>query len=98
MTKNYYKVWQELKSVTVITKWDRKLLQSVTGITKCNRKLLQSVTDITKCDGYYKVGQNISKICDRKLLQSVTGITNCDNKLLQCYIYHKVWQLLQNET
>ena len=62
--KKYYEMWQLLQSVTVTTKFNRKLLQSVTGITKFDRKLLQGVTVlqvwqevIAKGDRYYKVWQ-----------------------------------------
>ena len=44
---------------TVITKYDKELLQSVTGITKSDKKLLQSMRCITKRDSYYKVGRNL---------------------------------------
>ena len=36
----------------------KQVLKSVTVITKCNRKLLQTVIGITKCDKYYKVSRN----------------------------------------
>ena len=88
MTKDYYKVWQVLKSVTVITKWDRKLLQSVAGITNVTEnyykvwQILQSVTVNTKWDrtlvkcvteNFYKVWQ-VLQIVTRNYY-SVTYIT-----------------------
>ena len=60
-TKTYCKVSHVLKSVKVIRKSDRKLLQSG--------------TDTTECDRYYKVWQKIITRYKKKFLQSVTIIT-----------------------
>ena len=69
MTKNYYKVWPVLQSVTVIKKCDRKLLQSVAGITKWGKyyKVWQQV--ITELDSYYR---------EWHILPSVAVITKWD--------------------
>ena len=67
--KKYYKVWQVLQSVTVVTKCDRKLLQSATISTKCDRhyKVWQVLQSVIR--SYYRVWH---------VLESVTIITKWD--------------------
>ena len=61
-TKTYCKVSHILKSVTVIRKSDRKLLQSV---TENYYKVLKEV--FTKCDNYYQISPNRQFYLENKI-------------------------------
>ena len=63
-----------LQSLTDITKFDRKLLENVTGITKSEKKLLQSMSGIAKCNNYYKVQSSSCLLADNTCIDLVLGL------------------------